>query len=136
MFKKGCKHTEETKKKISLANKGKHLSPNTEFKKGHKFIKGGEKWWFKKSQMLGSKSLSWKGGVIKRNNYVSIYAPNHPCNSYGYVREHRLVMQKHLGRYLSPSEVVHHLNYIKDDNRIENLKLFANQSEHCKFPNP
>lgn len=72
------------------------------------------------------KRLIWKGGKTKRNGYILIKSHGHPYgNSRHYVFEHRLVMEKYLNRYLDSGEVVHHKNGIKDDNRIENLELWA-----------
>lgn len=56
---------------------------------------------------------------------------NHPlASNHGYIYEHRQVMEESLGRYLSAKERIHHVNMIKNDNRIENLALCANHSIH------
>lgn len=82
----------------------------------------------------GNKAKNWKGGRrIDKHGYVLIYSPDHPhASSSKTVREHRLAMEKHLGRHLLPSEVVHHKNGIKSDNRLENLELFSSHGEHIK----
>ena len=78
---------------------------------------------------------NWKGGVIKSGEgYIAVYSPNHPFKQgKGYVLKHRLVMGKKLKRYLTPIEVVHHINGIRKDNRIENLWLFPSNKEHISY---
>ncbi len=83
---------------------------------------------FNRHPNIGAKKTDAQG-------YVHVICPDHPtvkkrlennpkCRNYN-VREHRLVMEKRLGRFLEPNETVHHKNGVRDDNRDENLELWA-----------
>jgi hypothetical protein len=82
----------------------------------------------------GDRNDNWKGG--KHKNYAGYILTNPETPERGkttlYYFEHRLVMEKHLGRKLRLDECIHHINGIKTDNRIENLKIM-NNGEHVKL---
>lgn len=98
----------------------------------------------------GAGHPEWQGGRhINKSGYIEIYCPDHPsvveknkkreAKSNGkyyrkekYVLEHRLVMEKKIGRYLLPEEVVHHIDGNTQNNDPSNLGLFANNAEHLR----
>lgn len=101
-----------------------------------KINKGGFESRFKKGHNVnGELNYFWNGGIyIDKDGYVLIKKRDHPfCGVSGYVRQHRLVMEDYLGRYLKPEEVVHHINELKWDNRIENLQLFESGGKHISL---
>jgi hypothetical protein len=49
---------------------------------------------------------------------------------YGYVAEHRMVMENTIKRILNKGECVHHLDGNKSNNEINNLLLCHNNKEH------
>jgi len=68
--------------------------------------------------------------------YIRVLKKDHPkADKDGYVKEHRLIMEKHLGRYLRTEEFIHHINGDRSDNRLENLQIVTN-SEHMKLHFP
>lgn len=84
---------------------------------------------------------AWRGGrKVRKDGYVLVIAPEgHPHgisaglkSSTKYILEHRLIMEQHLGRYLEPSEVIHHVDGNPSNNSIDNLRLHSNQSAHIK----
>jgi hypothetical protein len=80
----------------------------------------------------GEDHPGWKGGrTVDKSGYILVYQPKHPnCNSNGYIREHRLVVEKSIGRYLTDTEVIHHVDDDPANNALENLVLYETNAKH------
>ena len=89
----------------------------------------------KKCQICGKelKNFYAKACLKHSKNMIYIWCPTHPFNKDRYYPEHRLIMEKHIGRILLLNDVAHHINSNQSDNRIENLMLFSSHSEHMRF---
>ena len=123
----GKHHSEKTKRKIGDSRRGKTYEEfyGEEIAAKRK-INLREKFTLEKNH-------KWKGGRIIENGYVKIKMPGHPHSHRGYVSEHRLIMEKKLGRILKSNEIVHHKDSIRTNNREENLTLFKGHGNHLKF---
>lgn len=92
--------------------------------------------WLKDEEILVKTIIPTRKGSkgwYLENGYIMRKVNYHPkANSRGYVSEHRLVMEQHLGRFLSTNEVVHHKNGNRSDNELNNLELIYTNSEHIK----
>jgi len=111
--------SDNQKRMISLANKGRKRTPE------HlKIIKN----ILSKFNQAGNKNIQWKGGIADDGRgYKLIY-----LSPRKYKLEHRLVIEKQIGRELHSWEIIHHINENRSDNRIENLRIVT-RTEHRKL---
>jgi hypothetical protein len=88
------------------------------------------------SLRIGPNHPSWKGGrQTDRLGYVRVYCPDHPfTNNRGYVQEHRLIVEKKIGRYLNPSEIVHHIDGNPGNNHPDNLVIVTSKRHRAIHP--
>jgi hypothetical protein len=72
------------------------------------------------------------GRALNPQGYVRLYILPDPTTGDrgGRVLEHRYLMERHLGRPLLPSEIIHHRNGDRADNRIQNLQVYTADSDH------
>jgi hypothetical protein len=68
-----------------------------------------------------------KGSIIEK-------CAGHPYAKKGYVHQHRLIVERDIGRFLTPEEVVHHINCVDTDNRLDNL-FVCSKKEHTDAHN-
>lgn len=138
--KKGFKHSEETKQKISMTIKKRPPLPQA-FKKGcappqHAFRLGHVPWCTGKKlpemgkKRMGKNNPNWRGGVKEEGGYIWIFKPEHPKNRRNYVKRANLVMEGTIERFLNKNEVVHHRDNNRKNDRIKNLYLCSGGSEH------
>lgn len=87
----------------------------------------------KNKLFVAEKNAQWKGGRIihKRTGYVHVLN-RRENDSRKYIQEHVLVMEEEMGRRIEKDEIVHHINHIRTDNRIENLQLMK-RSDHSRM---
>lgn len=121
--------------------RGQHRSPETIEKLRRQKL--GER-----NPMHGKTPHNFKGRTVTEQGYVLVFSPNHPFatkSSGKGVMEHRLVMEEHLRQtdpasphlidvggvlYLRRDIEVHHIDGVKDNNVVENLRPMT-KSEHA-----
>lgn len=119
-------------RKLNIITRTRKESASTPRLRKKKSINmSGEKNYFYGKHKTGKQHPAWKGGIKHGDGYILLRMQDHPmAQKDGYVREHRLIMANTIGRNLYQWEIVHHINGIKNDNRIENLELLPDMKHH------
>ena len=113
--------TDEMRKRVSEKMSGKN-NPNYGNPQGW----GG----YKRPEISGEKHPNWKRGYWRTSDGYKILQSVYTDGKK--IPEHRKVVEKFLGRKLDKDEVIHHINGIRDDNRIENLQIMT-RAEHMNL---
>jgi len=80
----------------------------------------------------GEKSPNYKGGMRSKSGYLWIYKPNHHrAMKSGYVLNSVLVAEKTIGRKLLDTEIAHHIDKNKLNDKPENLKIMDRKEHKC-----
>ena len=119
--------SEETKRKRSLALMGNRNALGYKFtdeQKARARITNVNK------NKLGEKSPSWKGGkYVDVNGYMRT-----KVGGLGrYKLDHHSIVEDFIKRPLKNKEIIHHINFDRMDNRIDNLYLFRTKAQHTKY---
>lgn len=109
----------KTKRKCECCNK--------EFESARKYPKGR---FCSKECFYKYKTKNYNHKTYEENGYNVLFINGY--NKKGNVKEHRFIVEQHLGRKLKQNEIVHHINGNKKDNRIGNLQVMT-RSEHSKL---
>ncbi len=119
-YKKGYKiiWTKEMRDKVSKEKSGKN---NWNYGNPRN-IKG-----YKRPKISGEKHWNWKSGYWIAKGGYKIYQSSVLNGA-----EHRLIVEKHIGRKLLSTEIVHHINRDTSDNRIENL-MVCSRAKHINI---
>jgi hypothetical protein len=118
-----CKKCYSSKYRLSIKNDPKKYKKSLDYHRK----KQSEKIRIKRGVSLDHQFRRKNGeGTIHKEGYKIVSIGDHPnAQKRGLILEHILIMSNFLGRPLKKHENVHHINGIKDDNRIENLELWT-----------
>jgi len=83
----------------------------------------------------GATHPMWKGGRKRDRGgpdaYIEVLDRSHPrANTSGYVKEHRLVAERALGKPLPKTARVHHVNEVRTENGQDNLVICQDHAYH------
>jgi lambda repressor-like predicted transcriptional regulator len=121
--------SQETLRAVELYNSGQSIQQVADIfvvtrqAMWDRLVRGGAK--MRPQRRYGKDNHFYKGGGRKLNGqgYVKLYVNGQ------WLFEHRVLMAKAIGRALQRHEDVHHINGIRDDNRLENLEV-KTRSQH------